>query len=316
MKSLADLRKQVAENYLQVLIDAVTVDALPAVAELVTVIGAEEATMRIGGYTALHCAASQRRVRVASILLNSAYGQAAINIPDDYGRSALYLSSSNPELIKLLLAAGADPNTALGDGSTPLSQACKSGDVDCVKAFTDKKKHIKRETLDHALTSAVFQNLHPEVISVIILLGADVNLKVPYEGEETSLLTIALRKKFVPVIDLLLEKGARLGKSISAPLLQSAVELGHLDIVKSLLSNGASPNTAIPLPSPNDVVVALRTGMEGTVPVHRETLLHIAIRVGNRKMVSLLVSKGADTEIRTAKGDGFTALHYAAMLVQ
>lgn len=79
------------------------------------------------GATALHYAAADRRVAIANMLLER--GDADVHARDHRGRTALHVAVAvaklprGPEMICLLLNAGADPMSRDATGETPIGCA-------------------------------------------------------------------------------------------------------------------------------------------------------------------------------------------------
>lgn len=86
-------------------------------------------------WTPLHHAAQNFNIELANILLES---NANVNAKDEYGNTVLwraaFASQGKGEMIKLLLAFGADPNIKNESGISPLDLANTIGNYD-VKQF-------------------------------------------------------------------------------------------------------------------------------------------------------------------------------------
>ena len=114
-----------------------------------------------------------------------------------------------PELIKLLIEAGANVNAKENDGRTPLMCAADKG--------------------------------HSEIVKLLIENGADVNAKNNYG--HTSLMCAA-GKGHTEIVKLLIEKGANVNAKNNygrTPLMYAADE-GHTETVKLLIEKGADVN--------------------------------------------------------------------------
>ena len=88
------------------------------------------------GYTPLHFAAGENHVEAAIALLDAG---ASVDARDAYGNTALWTATFNSrgrgELIRLLLARGADPDSANAAGATPRELASRIANYDVAKFF-------------------------------------------------------------------------------------------------------------------------------------------------------------------------------------
>ena len=122
----------------------------------------------------------------------------------------------------------------------------------------------------------------------LVQRGADPNVPSIYG---ITPFTMAVQSASRQTIELLLELGASVQPGYP---LHSAVWNNREDeVVELLLTTGASPNTIEFKGQPRayyDVVTAVGTP------------LHVAYRVGNHRLVRLLLEYGADPNIRDARG--------------
>jgi len=163
--------------------------------------------------TTLHAAAIFHPDQIASLIADGA----AVDGFDRDGNTSLWVAArmSKPESVRILLAAGADPNIRGQRGWTPLhcTTFCWSGPEDT------------------------------EVARLLLKYGADVNSVAPEYGETP--LHYAVRVADSPVlVQLLLDAGANIdaqsnpGKDTA---LQFAVVRRNLSTIDLLLKAGASP---------------------------------------------------------------------------
>jgi ankyrin repeat protein len=135
-------------------------------------------TPDVDGTTALIYAAHQNDLDLVKALLAVGANAKAAN---RYGVTALWeaCNVANGEMIQTLLKAGADPNATVGEGETLLMAASRTGSVAGVKALlavgadANSKESYRGET---ALMWAVAEN-HADVAKLLIGAGADVNAR-------------------------------------------------------------------------------------------------------------------------------------------
>jgi uncharacterized protein len=135
----------------------------------------------IDGTTPLIYAAHQNDLNLVKRLLAEGADAKAAN---RYGITALWEAANlgNGEMIEALLKVGADPKAMIGQGETPLMTASRTGTVSGVKALlaagadVNAKESYRGET---ALMWAVAEN-HADVAKLLITAGADVNARSTY----------------------------------------------------------------------------------------------------------------------------------------
>ena len=101
-------------------------------------------------------------------------GGTPANETDELGRTALFMAARNNHLnvVRVLLASGADPNRAAHDGQTPLSQAClhtlsQECDIEIVRALVGQGAPM---TLEAAIVLEDLQSIRDAVASDAALL--------------------------------------------------------------------------------------------------------------------------------------------------
>ncbi|KAJ2966466.1 hypothetical protein NUW58_g10655 [Xylaria curta] len=187
------------------------------------------------------------------------------------------------EIVRLLLLFGADPNTACGQGVSPLVAAIEEG----------------------SLMPRPFCSRRHTFIRLFLMYGADVN-QITADGE-TIVIKMITSKCKKPLIDLVLNYGAdaNLKSKEGKTALFEAITGGRVDIVSSLLDHKANPN----LPGPKHVLwpatyqpqclqVLLNRGAD-----HRKTpgIMELATSINKIDSVSILLKVGVDPN---AKKDG------------
>ncbi len=224
---------------------------------------------------------------------------------------------------KALLAKGADPNTAAGDGSTALHFAVEHDRADLTSALlaagararlvnrhgiaplhlaaTNGSAGIVRQLLAAGADVNVAtpggetplllasRTGDPDTMKVLLSYGAAVNARETWRGQ-TPLMWAAVENN-AAAIRVLIEAGADLnakstGAAFTAFLF--AVRGGHLDASRALLDAGADMNQRLP------------DGMSALV---------LAIYNAHFELASFLLDRGADPN---ASAQGWSALHQVA----
>ncbi|MFI2782174.1 ankyrin repeat domain-containing protein [Streptomyces sp. ALB3] len=151
---------------------------------------------------------------------------------DEEGTTALYLASVQdlPGAVRLLLAAGADPNRASGPeaGDLPLCGAACGGHTEVVGALLagGAEPDLAEEFGFTALRWAAGLG-HAGVAEMLLAHGADPDLPGP-QGEVP--LVVAARRGSVPTVRALLRHGAR----ALSPALEEARRMLTLDVEREL----------------------------------------------------------------------------------
>ncbi len=173
-----------------------------------------------------------------------------VNIMDD-GRTPLNEAAKKDLLdsVKLLLAAGAPPNTTDNDSRSPLSWAADVGRVEMVKALLAAKAEPNFNTSYAPLVCAVYKN-DPEKVKILLQAGADPNVAAlaPAWGWNGSpILFKALEN--TNILEELLDAGANpnvheeVERGDWSPLAR-AIYRDDVPTIQILLRHGANPNPA------------------------------------------------------------------------
>jgi uncharacterized protein len=210
--SVAAVRTAAADPADVRLIDAVKTQDAQAVRSLLAQhvdINAAEAD----GSTALHWAAQRDRPELVDLLIGAG---ANVKAETRYHITPLYLActNGNAAIIDRLLKAGADPNGVSEDGQTALMTASRTGKAEAVK--------------------------------LLLLRGAKVNVAEPYRGQ-TALMWAAAKGNAAAEATLI-EFGAEVNAKSKTGFtaLLFAVRNGHIDATKTLLEHGANVNDVAP----------------------------------------------------------------------
>jgi ankyrin repeat protein len=159
------------------LIDAVRAGDRAAVARLIRTPGAVNAA-EADGTTALHAAAWSDTPELVDVLLRAGADARAAN---RYGVTALSLAAlnRNAAITRMLLAAGADPNAPLEEGQTILMAAARAGSADVVELLVEAGADVNaRESVlgETALMWAAMEN-HGPAVSRLVRRGADIDAR-------------------------------------------------------------------------------------------------------------------------------------------
>jgi ankyrin repeat protein len=281
----------------------------------------------------VHVAAKRRRIRKKMVELLIDEG-AKVNAKDERGRTPLFWACAGyywipndwswrawergfvagqgsmkisskirndfKETVELLIARGAQINSADRKGATPLHATAVSGQKEIAALLIIKGAKVNARTkMDETPLHWAAEAGRKEIVELLIANGAHVNLvtKLPkYQWREYrghTALYYALEEGHKEVAEFLQKYGAKLSQEEQAridKLLVINVGSGDFDRVKHLLDKGANPSG--------------RVGPNGDFP------LYATAATGNREMAEFLIAAGADVNAhRTA---GWTALHRAA----
>jgi ankyrin repeat protein len=173
-----------------------------------------------------------------------------------------------------------------------LQYAVKINSASKVRVVTTNAALFPNPTLDELrppLQCAVF-NGNAEIVRLLLDSGEDVNA---YHWETTAL-HIAVRKRDLQLVHILLSAGANVNAEPHTTALQEAVGLGDMELVNVLLKAGANVNAA---PSSN----------------LGRTALQYAVESGHLELISILLNAGADIHAEPSSSGGATALQLAAI---
>jgi ankyrin repeat protein len=224
--------------------------------------------------TVLHVAIMDGQTELGKLLLES-YG-ADVKLRGWEGYSALHYAADNgcQDFIPLLLSAGADPNALDDVSETPLHLAARNNKIDFVKILLEAAP-----TLDPAHKN---------------------------KSGRTPLLDAASEGNNEVVKLLLNDDNVNLQGSLGQTALIIASALGHLELVKYLLANGANPdqvddsqNSPLFVAIANkydDIAAALLDVRANPKLVNKsgDTALHPAAHTSSMEIVARLLDAGCD----------------------
>jgi ankyrin repeat protein len=206
----------------------------------------------------------RERVKVSALLKQDPQ---LIHAKNADGDEPLHLATQqdDPEMIKLLLEAGADVNAKGAKGWTPLhyagdvdsKEAClilleKGANRDALNDDSQKPEQIAKlfakniikgfnsQMLDaHKLFTAIEAN---DAQSVTALIAANPKLLAARDGSGMVPLVSAAQHNKLPLVKLLLEADAEKNAMDRFTALTEAAEGGHVEVVRLLLKHGAPVN--------------------------------------------------------------------------
>jgi ankyrin repeat protein len=255
---------------------------------------------------------TDERTRLLAITANN--GASLLHVAAQYGHS---------EVVKLLLAAGANVNSRRQDQATPLYIAAFHGYSPVVELLLTAGANVNSRRQDQATPlHAAAQHGHSEVVVKLLAAGATVDAK--HQSQATPLY-VAAQFGHPQVVKLLLTAGANVDSRFqdqSTPLYVAA-QFGHPQVVKLLLTAGANVNSRRQdQATPPDAaafhghtpVVELLLTAGANVNSRRQsqaTPLYVAAQNGHSEVVVKLLAAGADPCIESCLGD--TPLDIALM---
>jgi ankyrin repeat protein len=134
------------------------------------------------GTTALHWAVESNDTELTDLLLKSGAKASTANVA---GATPLQLAAinGNAVIVGRLIAAGADPNTALTrSGDTALMLASRTGKIDAVRVLLDRGAKVNTQETWGGTTALMWavSEKHPDVAGLLVERGADVNARSYY----------------------------------------------------------------------------------------------------------------------------------------
>jgi ankyrin repeat protein len=225
---------------------------------------------------------------------------ADVNVQNAFGSTALIWSATDLAKIKLLLAHGANPNTATKRGRTALLVAAMSdGSAGIVRLLIQNGADPK--TMDAfrttALRAAAMGN-DTETMRILIKAGVDVN--APDLAGLSPLMMAAGWNGNLQAVQLLLAQGAKVN-AVSAPVMGLPSKNGPSEFGKltALLMSA-------PFGPPDLIQLLLDSGADVNArDVRNMTPLMLAVATDhqNDSVIRLLLEHGADKEIKSSLGE-------------
>jgi len=239
------------------------------------------------GFTPLILAATAGHDKVVEILLNHG---ADIEAQSDRTKDtplSLACSGGRYEVVEILLSRGANKEHRNVSDYTPLSLAASGGYTNIIKLLLAHGAEINSRTGSKLGISPLMlaaMNGHTQAVKLLLDMGSDINAQI--ETNRNTALTLACFQGRHEVVSLLLDRKANVehrAKTGLTPLMEAASG-GYTEVGRVLLDKGADVNAA-------------------PVPSSRDTALTIAADKGHYRFVELLLSRGAQVDVRNKKGN-------------
>jgi ankyrin repeat protein len=233
----------------------------------------------------------------------------SLNTTEPDGTTALHwaVQQDRGEIVKALIAAGANVNAKNRYGTTPLVLAATTGNVaitgELIKAGADVRVNVPETG---SVLTAAARSGNPEVIKQLLAAGADVNFAERRTGQTP--LMWAAAEGHAEAVKVLIAAGAKVGTEAhdKKTALFFAVRQGEISTVNALLAAGADVNArTAPEMLPNCEICKLYPA--GTLySPFGDSMLVVAILNAHYELADLLLNKGADPN---AAGTHWAPLH-------
>ena len=232
-------------------------------------------------------------VHVVRILLDAG---ANPNTSDSVGKTVIIYASEkgNMDMVKMLLEAGADPNVININYETALINAIKNGHNDLV---------------DILIESGLTQEIKNRGLQVSSKIGNDflVEKLLKVADNVNYALLSASQEGHANIVKILLESGkvnfdphipyTNNNSSVDESLRLASL-IGHVDVVRLLLRAGVKPGKNIAITKNIDIIREfLAAGVDVNVKNYKTALMNASER-GDIEIVKLLLTAGADVNVR------------------
>jgi ankyrin repeat protein len=200
-------------------------------------------------------------------------------------------------MVETLVKAGANANTAVAEGETPLMTAARSGSVAVVKVLLAHGADVKAKEGwrgQDALTWAAGEG-HLGAAQVLIENGADVNAQ---SKDGYTPLAFAARQGHLEVVRLLVGSGANVNDTTKPGpgALALAIHNSHWDIAGLLLEKGADANANAPGSTPLHLAIQV-----GDPLIEFFDPPRITDKLTRLDIIKALLARGADANARMTK---------------
>ncbi|XP_050507031.1 ankyrin repeat domain-containing protein 17-like isoform X3 [Diabrotica virgifera virgifera] len=221
-------------------------------------------------------------------------------------------SAGHLDIVRLLVAHGADVNAQSTSGNTPLMYGCAGGHTEVVKFLLENGANVEDHNENgHTPLMEAASAGHVGLAKILLSHGAGINT---HSNEfKESALTLACYKGHLDMVRFLLEAGAdqeHKTDEMHTALMEASMD-GHVEVARLLLDSGAqvnmptdsfeSPLTLAACGGHVDLAMLLIERGANIEEVNDEgyTPLMEAAREGHEEMVHLLLGQGANINAQT-----------------
>jgi ankyrin repeat protein len=200
------------------------------------------------------------------------------------------------EVAKYLVDKGADVNARGPTGATPLMYACRAGIMWTFSRPLSGTFTVERPSPQISESDSFPYDGQLEIVKYLLVQGARLDL-----GNENGSTPLheASDNGYVEIVRFLVEAGANVNAKTKSdgetPLISAATD-GYVQTVKSLLDKGAEVN--------------LRTTQNGLTP------LMLSANRGHAEVVRLLLERGADPNIKDKSGNDALKVTTDAQIIE
>lgn len=267
-----------------------------------------KAAVLTGGYTELHCALHEGNINIINAVLKNGIARKCLNVCSEEGGTPLMLACElkSADLIKKMLAKGADATIARKDGVTAIEIAVLLKSVEVLKQLLEKAPPSFR-----ALRAAAEQGT---VEMLDLLLKKAGNILGCNNQAQDNLLHIALRHANLPAALYLTEYPAFIhGENTEKDTpLKIAILMGAWKVANALYDKGARVDLRVLLKVKYGFLVQKMFDSASLTPRELQRYLNLALQEGNELVITeVLRPKGAKLE-HFQPVNGWSALHYLA----
>ena len=237
----------------------------------------------------------------------ASYEPSPVDAPGPDGMTALHWAArtDQPGILKLLLAAGAQPTAADRYGITPLALAAMNGSAPVIAALLDAGADAKGRVGDgETVLMAAARTGRTDAARLLLDRGADPNAREPWQGETAAMW--AAGENHGEMVRLLASRKADLGvRSTVLEFPKAKVDLATM--VTTALPRGGL--TALMFAARQGASEGVRALAESGAPLDTTdpdgtTALVIAIINAHFDTAAVLIEKGANLDFADTAGMG------------
>ena len=253
--------------------------------------------------TPLHFTAFQNACSTSKLLIGA--GCNNINSRNIAGKTPLHIAvqKNHENLVKLFFENNVDVNIQDDSGDTPLHLSVRVGNFHVSQLLIEAGCNINTRNKSHKTPLYVaVEETHEQLITLLLSCNADVCMRYKQDPKERFFLFRG-KDSGRPVWQYVLVHKPLLGLYLKQP------KGASLDVADfgTVLQSGWGENP--PEKTRNKILERETATFQG---IPDETLLHVASRNNNTKVIDLLVDFGV-CGVNSTDGEGFTPLHMAAI---